>query len=137
MSEGDRASGEPQGRRRLDVVVTAVADGWTRLRWVVFQRDGGCVAVRPSIFGEDAAKDQCRGAHGWLIRWNDLFQMEWDHVTDDGGIRRDDEAHGVTVCPWHHRGSHWRIDTKIRRAVLRDHLRRLYPEAWAHNDRAG
>lgn len=113
------------------MVASAKADGWTKLRWTVLQRDGGCVAVQPSIFGQDIATDQCRGLHGWLIRWNDVFQMEIDHVTDRGGIRRDDEAHLVAVCPWHHRGSHWRIDTKPRRAVLRDMLTGLYPAEWA------
>lgn len=87
--------------------------------------------MQPAIFGEDIATDQCRGLMGYLIAWDDLFKMEWDHVTDDGGIRRDDEAHGVTVCPWHHRGSGWRIDTKPHRAKLRDMLRTLYPAEWA------
>jgi len=112
-------------------VITAAIDGWTKLRWTVFQRDGGCVAVQPRIFGDDIARDECRNAAGWLIRWNDIFQMEWDHVTDRGGIRRDDEAHGVTVCPWHHRGSGWRIDTKERRAKLREVLSDLYPAVWS------
>jgi len=112
-------------------VITAAIDGWTKLRWTVFQRDGGCVAVQPRIFGDDIARDECRNTAGWLIRWNDIFQMEWDHVTDRGGIRRDDEAHGVTVCPWHHRGSGWRIDTKERRAKLREVLSDLYPAVWS------
>jgi hypothetical protein len=112
-------------------LVTVLKAGWARLRIHTFNRDGGCVAVQPSIFGADIATDQCRSATGTLIPWNAVFFMEWDHVTDRAGIRRDDEAHGVTVCPWHHRGSGWRIDTKERRAVLRDHLTRLYPEAWA------
>lgn len=64
------------------------------------------------------------------MRWNDLFQMEWDHVTMNG-VRYDDIAHGVTVCPWHHRGSRWRIDTAPRRQRIREVLRGLYPEAWA------
>jgi hypothetical protein len=112
-------------------LVSAARDGWTKLRWTVFRRDGGCAAVQPRYFRDDVATDQCRGKHGWLIRWDDVFQMEWDHVRDDRGRRVDDEAHGITVCPWHHRGSSWRIDTKERRARIRDVLRALYPEAWA------
>lgn len=112
-------------------LVTAAKDGWTKLRWTVFRRDGGCVAVQPAIFGRDVAPDQCQNRAGWLIRWNDVFQLEWDHVTGFDGIRRDDEAHGVAVCPWHHRGSRWRIDTKERRDVLRRHLARLYPTEWS------
>lgn len=109
---------------------TVKSDGWTAVRWAVLNRDGGCIAVQPRVFGDDVARDQCRGTHGWLIPWDSAFQLEIDHVTDFGGIRRDDEAHLVAVCPVHHRGSGWRIDTKERRAVLRDHLRRLYPAAW-------
>lgn len=88
------------------------------------------MAVQPRIFREDIAPDQCRNALGYLIAWNDLLPMEWDHVRDRQGIRRDDEAHGVTVCPWHHRGHDWRIDTKERRARLRDVLTALYPTEW-------
>lgn len=121
----------PQSAARYGLlVITAAAGGWTKLRWTVFWRDQGCVAVQPKWFGKDIATDQCRNTAGWLIRWDDLFQLEWDHVTDSRGIRRDDEAHGITVCPWHHRGDRWRIDTKERRQRVREVLRGLYPEAW-------
>lgn len=103
------------------------------LRWervAVFQRDGGCIAVQPIWFGRDVAPGVCRDSFGNIIGWHDLDKMEWDHVTDDAGIRRDDRAHGVTVCPGHHRGSGWRIDTKEHRRMIRDRLRILYPEEW-------
>jgi hypothetical protein len=112
-------------------LVSAARDGWTKLRWTVFKRDGGCVATSRLWFRDDTAPDQCRNKAGWLIKWDDIFQMEPDHVTDWGGIRRDDEAHLITVCPWHHRGSQWRIDTKERRQREREVLSGLYPEAWA------
>lgn len=63
--------------------------------------------------------------------WNDIFRLEWDHVRHGlAGPRFDDEAHGVMVCPWHHRGSGWRIDTKEHRAALRVYLTSKYPEVW-------
>ncbi len=113
------------------MVLTAAADGWFVLRAAVFRRDRGCVAVQSDWFGDGVATDQCRDARGYLIRWDDIFRMEADHVTDDGGIRRDDEAHLITVCAWHHRGSGWRIDTKARRARARDVMRALYPAEWS------
>lgn len=115
---------------RATELITAEKDGWAALRWAVFKRDGGCVAQLSFWFPGDTATDQCRGTNGWLIRWNDLFHMEWDHVRDRRGRRLDDEAHGITVCPWHHRGSGWRIDTAARRQRVRQVLAGLYPAAW-------
>ena len=112
-------------------LVTRAKDGWAKLRILTFQRDGGCVAVNPTIFGGDVAPDQCRDRNGWLIPWNDLFKMEWDHVREEaGGARVDDIAHGITVCPWHHRGDGWRSDSKAHRMMERLYLRSLYPEQW-------
>ncbi len=102
----------------------------TDVRWAVLKRDKGCVATSAVWFPGDVAPDECRGKHGWLIKWDDIFQLEVDHVTDRGGIRRDDEAHLIAVCPWHHRGSGWRIDTKERRQREREVLSGLYPAAW-------
>lgn len=112
------------------MILSAAVDGWGRLRSAVFRRDRGCVAVQARWFGDDVAKDLCRDAGGFLMRWDDIFKMEWDHVTDRSGIRRDDEAHGITVCPWHHRGSGWRSDTSEHRAREREVLAEMYPEAW-------
>jgi hypothetical protein len=111
-------------------LLTAAADGWQRLRARVFGRDGWCIATRRDIFGADIATDLCMDAGKKPITYAGLFAMEWDHVTDDGGIRRDDEAHGVTVCPWHHRGAAWRSDSSDHREAERVYLARLYPEAW-------
>lgn len=109
-------------------LVTA-ADGWAKLRLVTFTRDKGCVAVQPRVMGALAATDLCRDENGWLISWNDLFRMEWDHVKQNF-LRYDDEAHGITVCPWHHRGDRWRIDTKAHRERVRAYLESLYPAVW-------
>jgi hypothetical protein len=111
-------------------LITRRKDGWPRLRQTVLARDGGCVATSGMWFRTDAATDSCRDEHGLLIRWDNVFKMELDHVRDDRGARLDDEAHLITVCPWHHRGSAWRIDTKARRQRERDVLRALYPEHW-------
>lgn len=106
-------------------------DGWPKLRLLTFTRDGGCVAARPDVMGPLVATDQCRDRNGWLIPWNDLFRMEWDHVREQsGGARLDDIAHGITVCPWHHRGDGWRSDSAIHREAIRAYLRRLYPDHW-------
>lgn len=113
-------------------LITREKDGWPKLRILTFQRDGGCVAVNPAIFGADVATDQCRDRNDWLIPWNDLFKMEWNHVREQpGGTRYDDIAHGITVCPWHHRGSGWRIDTRPHMERVRAHLSALYPDHWA------
>lgn len=113
-------------------LINAQQHGWDWLRETVFRRDGGCVAVQRQIMGEEVATDSCRegaGLHYPIIeRWR-LERMEWDHVTQDG-VRYSDEAHGITVCPWHHRGSGQRIDTKARRERVREYLRGVYPTVW-------
>lgn len=111
-------------------LVTAERDGWPKLRLLTFSRDKGCVAANPAIMGSLVASDQCRDRNGWLIPWNDLFRMEWDHVKQDG-VRYNDIAHGVTVCPWHHRGSRWRSDSKVNREAIRAYLLLLYPAVWS------
>lgn len=116
-------------------LTTAKRHGWLVLRAVVFRRDGGCVAVQRHIMGDDVATDSCRAgereAAKVINRW-DLQYMEWDHIREQpGGRRYDDEAHGVTVCPWHHRGSGQRVDTSERRFKIRGYLARMYPDVWA------
>lgn len=96
-------------------LITAEKDGWTWLRETVFRRDGGCVG--PSL----GAPDGCTGP------------LEFDHVREKiGGERLDDEAHGITVCAWHHRHSRqWRSDSKVNRSTIREYLRGVYPEVWS------
>ena len=90
------------------------------------------MAVNPEIMGPEVAPDQCRDVNGWLMPWNDIWKLEWDHVRAGyAGKRINDEAHGVTACPWHHRGDGWRVDSKAHRQILRDYLARLYPAQWA------
>jgi hypothetical protein len=104
--------------------------GWPAVRSAVFGRDGGCVAGQPRIFGRDAADDGCRSQWGQRIDWDDWDQLEWDHVTQEN-VRHDDEAHGVAVCPWHHRLSQaWRSDSRRHRAALRRWLAKHWPEVW-------
>lgn len=115
-------------------MITAEKDGWPKLRLTVFTRDGGCVAVQPRIFGKDAATDFCRNVYGYVIPWDDIFQMEWDHVKEQLGMQlraSNDEAHGITVCPHHHRTSNgWRIDSAEHRQTIRGWLAKHYPEVW-------
>lgn len=116
-------------------VVNAEVHGWAKLRTVTFRRDLGCVAVQPRIFGEGIARDQCRDGMRNLIRWDDLFRLEWDHVKEQlaaGKRPPNDEAHGVMVCAWHHRlSTQWRTDTTEHRQVLRRYLADHYPDVWA------
>lgn len=115
-------------------LIRADVDGWPRLKLHTARRDGGCIAQNPEAIGRDhVAPDQCRDVNGWLMSWTDVWKLEWDHVRHGyAGQRMDDEAHGVTVCPWHHRGSGpWRSDSKVNREAIRAYLARLYPEAWA------
>lgn len=115
-------------------MITAVRDGWTELRRVTFRRDGGCLAVRVDVFGSDIAPDMCQDGFGNPILWYDLSKMEFDHVKEQLGTAKkapDDEAHGITVCPWHHRLSQqWRSDSARHRIAERDWLRKHYPEVW-------
>lgn len=113
------------------MILTVAKDGWAAVRQRIFVRDRGCVAVQQDIFGEDVAHDQCRDAAGYLMAWDDRFRLEADHVTQVHSHldpRRDDEAHLITVCPWHHRLSpRWRIDTAERRMAVRAFLVKRYP----------
>lgn len=79
-----------------------------------------CSALNRAIFGADVARDGCQG------------QLELDHVREDlGGERKDDAAHLLPFCSWHHRLSQeWRSDSSKHRATERDYLARKYPEAW-------
>ena len=117
------------------MIATVRADGWPRVRRVVFIRDNGCVAVQWRVFGPDTATDICRDQWGNPTPWNDSFRLEFAHVEEQlrAGVRADDdEAHGVAACPWHHRlGKEWRIDTKEHYEILRRYLRSLYPKEWA------
>lgn len=60
--------------------------------------------------------------------------LEFDHVKERLGAAfkaPNDEAHGITVCSWHHRHSRsWRSDSKANRTLIREYLRRLYPAVW-------
>jgi hypothetical protein len=114
-------------------VKTVQGDGWPAVRAAVFERDGGCLATSFQVFGSDVASDLCRNRYGDTVRYDDLKWMEWDHVREGvAEARINDEAHGVTVCAWHHRGSGWRIDTKAHRAKVRGWLAKHYPEVWTH-----
>jgi hypothetical protein len=115
-------------------LVSAANDGWSKLRLTTTRRDGGCVAVQPKVMGEQIATDLCRNGHGWVIRYDDLFQLEWDHVKEflATSLRAPhDEAHGVSVCAWHHRGTGWRSDSQEHRQKIREYLAKLYPDVWA------
>lgn len=120
------------------MIVAVETHGWTVVRSAVFGRDGGCVATQPRIFGSDVAPDRCRGRFGQDVEWDDWDQLEFDHVRPhSGGARPDDEAHGVAVCPWHHRLSQvWRSDSRRHREALRSWLASHYPDAWP-DDRIG
>lgn len=116
-------------------LTTEQKDGWPRLKLVVAARDGGCLATHRGVFGDDVAPDMCRDARGYLMTSTDYFRLEFDHVKEQQAMALrapNDEAHGIAVCPWHHRLSReWRSDTAAHRAVIRDYLRRLYPREWA------
>ena len=103
-------------------LITAEHDGWSWLREHTFRRDGGCIAPQRSIMGDLVAPDGCTGP------------LEWDHVKEHlkaGAKAPNDEAHGVTVCSWHHRYSRsWRSDSKVNRARIREYLRGVYPSVW-------
>lgn len=94
---------------------------WPGLRRTLLLRDGPCISNRVDVFGFDGlAQDLCQGP------------SEFDHVTQVHGHldgRRDDEAHGVMVCAWHHRlAVEWRSDSSEHRAAERAYLTRMYPE---------
>ena len=98
-------------------LINADQHGWQWLRETVFRRDGGCIA--PGM----GAPDGCTGP------------LEFDHVKEAlrAGVKApNDEAHGVTVCAWHHRHSrHWRSDSKVNRQRIREYLGRVYPTVWS------
>ena len=74
---------------------------------LVFERDGGCLAVR--LGGEDPAF--CRGP------------LQLDHVKDQprmGKRAPSDPAHLATVCEYHHIWSGWATS---HRPLLREYLR--------------
>lgn len=76
-------------------------------------RDQGCMAPRL-----DPAVDACRG------------RLTRQHVKDGpGGPRRTEEAFLLMLCEHHHLDG-W-ATSKPALALQRDHLRMLYPEAWA------
>lgn len=128
-------------------LVTAATDGWTDLRWLVLRRDGGCVARQVDKVGIEVATDECQNANGWPMLWDDVFQLELDHVKEQPNVGAvvkkrlakgstkapDDEAHLVAICPWHHRGGKagatWATS---HRPALRKMLARLYPEVWGN-----
>lgn len=77
-------------------------------------RDQGCMAPRL-----DPDVGPCSG------------RLTRQHVKDGpGGPRVTDEAHLLMLCEHHHIWSGW-ATSKAGLALQRDHLRRLYPEAWA------
>ncbi len=104
-------------------LITAEQHGWSWLRQQVFARDGGCISQQSRIFGKQTAPDACTGP------------LEFDHVKEHlkaGAKAPNDEAHGVTVCAWHHRHSkHWRSDQKANRIFIRAYLRGVYPTVWS------
>jgi hypothetical protein len=97
------------------------------IRWEVLNRDKGCIAVQPSIVGEEnVAQDQCRNGAGWLIPYNDFFQMTMGHVKSELAMgyrpehRREFlvaqcQFHNETWAPTHHDAE-------------RLYLARLYPD---------
>jgi hypothetical protein len=102
------------------------------IRWAVYRRDGGCIAVQPDKVGkEHLAPDLCRNRLGWLHPWNDLFQMTLEHVRKwaaMGGPKAPDTVeYLVTLCHWHGVQG-WELRHKT---VSRTYLARLYPEVWA------
>lgn len=113
-------------------MMTVEQDGWPAVRHAVFWRDGGCIAHRADIFGADVAPDHCRNSYAQPLR--NGRECEWDHVKERSAMGMkapDDEAHGVTVCAWHHRLSQkWRSDSAAHRGQIRAYLTRLYPEIW-------
>lgn len=116
-------------------MLTVRNDGWVQVRSAVFKRDVGCVATQWRIFGNNIAPDMCRSRWGTPIEWDDWSELEFDHVKENleaSNKAPDDEAHGVAVCPWHHRLSQvWRSDSKFHRERLRDWLAKAYPEVWS------
>lgn len=111
--------------------LTVARDGWDAVRQAVFRRDVGCIAHQSRIFGQDTATDACADTWGNVIDGLGFEVLEFDHVTQHG-VRYDDEAHGVSVCPRHHRLSRvWRSDSRVHRALERGWLHKHYPEVWS------
>ena len=112
-------------------MINAKDHGWPTLKAFVAERDWVCLAIRTDVFGQDIARDQCQDKDGNLIGADKVYLMEFDHIREQaGGARIDDEAHGINVCSWHHRGSGWRSDSKEHRDGIRRYLARLYPKVW-------
>lgn len=116
-------------------LISAEVDGWMALKERVAERDKVCLATRSDVFGKDIATDLCRNGMGWVIREDNWRDMEFEHVKEELGMSlkaKDDEAHGVLCCGWHHRlSTQWRIDTAAHREKVREYLARHYPEVWA------
>ena len=80
---------------------------------MVEARDWGCMAPRL-----DPGVDACDG------------RLTRQHVKQGpGGPRRTEEAFLLMLC-WHHHLDGW-ATSKAALERQRDHLRRLYPEAWS------
>lgn len=99
------------------------------LRSFVLQRDGGCVArfVRSKLWATRWPMLQglpdpgpCKNQFGTRVDPYSLMGLEVDHVK--GALRmakraEDDPWHVWTMCPWHHRESHWATMVEVRDAA--------------------
>lgn len=80
-----------------------------------------CSALNRAIFGfGNTAHDLCQGP------------IELDHIREEsGGERKDDPAHLLPFCAWHHRLSQeWRSDSTKHREAERRWLANHYPLEW-------
>jgi hypothetical protein len=104
----------------------------TALRWLVFHRDGGCIAVDPDKVGAEHVVDTpCGNQYGYDHRSDDLLQMTLEHVREFaamGAPKAPDEPwHCVTLCRKHGVQA-WELSHKDQE---RAYLARLYPEQWS------
>lgn len=124
-----RKSRMPRPRGHRDPVTPA-------LRLEVLERDERrCIAPRIAVEHEQPI-DECKGLWGRpaVLFWTangpiyDIASLTLDHVNLQPTLGKrapSDLAHLVSIC-WHHHLDGW---SETHRPELRDHLRRLYPDA--------
>lgn len=105
------------------------------IRRIVFERDGGCMApvLDPGsgFCGFEGMRDSLRATLRHRPEW-----LEYNHITQaygQMGKRAEDRVdQGITLCGHHHRGG-WGT-SKAAKAIIREHLARLYPGRSAGRD---
>lgn len=99
------------------------------LRWCVIQRDGICLAFTFSLLFPDTVLGKHQCSDGWSRQHqpDELPQLTLEHVPSvhrASDLRRDDEAHCVTLCHKVNVGG----PPQILREWLRAYLRERYPD---------